>query len=398
MILKQIVNNLQRSLRINSIHTCSVRLDDNQKKESPLKAMLDDAASFDDVRANNAQQKWATLPYLEGTKIRKQGDYFKQPKRDPRDTSILLFPGQGNQFVGMGKELLKFPVVRDLFELANYILGYDLLKLCIEGPKQKLDQTQYSQPAIMVTSLAAIERLKEERPKAIDNCVATAGFSLGEITALVFAGALGFERALQLVKIRGEAMQLASDVYRGGMATVLYRPDTNLNHALVQAKEWALASGAEQPVCQIATYAFPHCKVVSGSEEALTFLEKNYKELKMKRIKRLQVSGAFHTPLMEPAIKPFAKALEKSEVSDPVISVYSNVDGKVYRDANHIRRQLPKQIVKPVRWEQLLHTVYERDTDSYFPRTFECGPGTSLKAMLKEVNAKAWDQCFSIEA
>lgn len=140
------------------------------------------------------QQQWATLPYLEGTKIRKQGEYFTGAKHDPRDTSVIMFPGQGSQYVGMAKNLMKFPMAKDLFELANYLLGYDLLKLCLEGPKEKLDQTKYCQPAIMVTSLAAIERLKEERPKAIDNCVSTAGFSLGEITALVFAGALEFEK------------------------------------------------------------------------------------------------------------------------------------------------------------------------------------------------------------
>ncbi|KAK4877140.1 hypothetical protein RN001_009646 [Aquatica leii] len=353
--------------------------DEDNEKKSPLKALLDDAASFDDARISQVQQ-WATLPYLEGTKIRKQGDYFKKAKKDSRDASIILFPGQGNQFVGMGKDLLKFPM------------------LCLEGPKNKLDQTRYCQPATLVTSLAAVERLKEERPNAIENCVATAGYSLGEITALIFAGALGFERALKLVQIRGEAMQLASDVHQGGMATVLYGPDSKLKYGILKAKEWALEKGAENPVCEIASYSYPHCKVIAGSAEALEYLEKNYKQFNLKRIRRLAVSGAFHTNLMDPALKPFIKALEKSEVSDPVISVYSNVDGKVYRNAEHIRKQLPKQIVKPIKWEQLLHTVYERDPDAYFPRTFECGPGTSLKTILKQVNAKAWDQCFSVEA
>lgn len=170
--------------------------DDNSATESPLKKMLNDAVSFDDINPQQIDQQWATLPYMEGTNIRKQGDSFKtsQSKQDPRETSIILFPGQGSQYVGMGKDLLKFPMAKDLFELASYILGYDLLKLCLNGPKEKLDQTKYSQPAILVTSLAAVERLKEERPNAIDNCVATAGFSLGELTALIFAGAIGFEK------------------------------------------------------------------------------------------------------------------------------------------------------------------------------------------------------------
>jgi len=112
---------------------------------------------------------------------------------DPNDTSILLFPGQGVQYVGMCKELLKYPLVNDLFESASSVLGYDLLKICLEGPQEMLNQTKYCQPAIVVSSLAAVEWLKEERPSAIEGCVATAGFSIGELTALVFAGSLTFE-------------------------------------------------------------------------------------------------------------------------------------------------------------------------------------------------------------
>lgn len=175
----------------NSLNT---KKPENSSSESPLKKLLDDAASFDDVNPQKIEQQWATLPYVDGTKIRKQGEFFRKPKSDPRDSSIILFPGQGSQYVGMGKDLLKFPIAKDLFELASYLLGYDLLKLCLNGPKEKLDQTRYCQPAILVTSLAAVERLKEERPDAIDKCVGTAGFSLGELTALIFAGAIGFEK------------------------------------------------------------------------------------------------------------------------------------------------------------------------------------------------------------
>lgn len=186
----------RRFLSVNS--TLFTKKPDSTPSESPLKKLLDDAASFEDVNPQKIEQQWATLPYVDGTKIRKQGEFFKKPKSDPCDTSIILFPGQGSQYVGMGKDLLKFPMARDLFELANYLLGYDLLKLCLNGPKEKLDQTRYCQPAILVTSLAAVERLKEERPDAIDKCVGTAGFSLGELTALIFAGAIGFEKGNNL--------------------------------------------------------------------------------------------------------------------------------------------------------------------------------------------------------
>ncbi|XP_060535054.1 probable malonyl-CoA-acyl carrier protein transacylase, mitochondrial [Cylas formicarius] len=366
--------------------------------DSPLKRLLDESASFNDVKTRHPEQQWATLPYRDGTCVRRQGAFFYGDKKDPRDVSIILFPGQGSQYVGMAKDLLKFPLAKDLFELASYILKYDLLKLCLEGPKDKLDETRYCQPAVMVCSLAAIERLKEERPNAIVNCVGTAGFSLGEITALVFAGALGFERALHLVRVRGEAMQLACEANKGGMLTVWYGPDSKLGAACVKAKEWASDKGDEVPECRIANYLFPHCKVVSGSESAIEFLAMNYKQFKLRRVKRLPVSGAFHSDLMAPAVEPFRKALNKSDIQDPIISVYSNVDGKRYHNAEHIRKQLPRQIVKPVKWEQLLHVVYERGQDEYFPRTFECGPGTSLRATLKEVNVKAWQESFGIEA
>ncbi|XP_030753471.1 probable malonyl-CoA-acyl carrier protein transacylase, mitochondrial [Sitophilus oryzae] len=372
--------------------------DPSETSSSPLKRLLEEASSFEDAKPTSPEQKWATMPYPEGTRIRKQGDYFKNPKKDSRESSIILFPGQGSQYVGMAKDLLKFPMAKDLFELANYILKYDLLKLCLEGPKSQLDETKYSQPAIMVSSLAAIERLKEERPRAVENCVATAGFSLGEITALVFAGAIGFERALHLVRIRAESMQIVSETYKGGMVTVFYAPDSNVNFACKKAKEWAIDKGDELPECRIANYLYPHCKVVSGSESAIDFLEKNYKEFKIKKVKRLAVSGAFHSDLMKDAVEPFKKALRKSDVQDPIISVYSNVDGHKYRDAEHIKKQLPKQIIRPVKWEQLLHVMYERQSGEHFPRTFECGPGTSLKSILNQVNAKAGLSCFSIEA
>ncbi|XP_053689343.1 probable malonyl-CoA-acyl carrier protein transacylase, mitochondrial [Sabethes cyaneus] len=361
--------------------------------------LLDNAATFDNVRPHNEQDSWATLPYVEGTHFhRSQAMKSTRPRIDPRETSIILFPGQGTQYVGMATRLLKYPGARDIFALANEVLGYDLLKLCKEGPQSKLDQTVYSQPAILVSSLAALEQLKEERPNAIDNCFATAGFSLGEITALVFADALPFDRALRLVQVRAEAMQLASERNKGFMATVLYSPDAKLGIACKEAINWCIQRGVESPECKIANYLYPSCKVIAGSEEALKYLEANMKLYGIKRIKRLPVSGAFHTELMASAVEPFAQALKKIKIQDPIISVHSNVDGKRYRNAGHILNQLPKQIVRPVKWEQTLHCLFERKVGEYFPRTFECGPGEGLKAILKKVNAKAWDSTFCIQA
>ncbi|XP_060652743.1 probable malonyl-CoA-acyl carrier protein transacylase, mitochondrial [Drosophila nasuta] len=347
-------------------------------------------AAAPDVNANQRQQLLNDLAEPLVTNSR--------PTIDPKETSIVLFPGQGTQYVGMAKDLLRFPGARRIFELANEVLKYDLLKICLEGPRDKLNRTEYAQLAVMVSSLAALEQLREERPKAIENCVATAGFSLGEITALVFAGSLPFDKALKLVQVRANAMQLACDQRPGAMAMTIYGPDTNVGEACAKAQQWCLDRGVESPYCGVANYMYPHCKVIAGNVEAIEFLEHHAKSLKIRRMKRLAVSGAFHTPLMESAVAPFAKALSSIRLEDPIISVYSNVDGKPYKHASHILRQLPKQIVRPVKWEQSLHTIYERQQGVNFPRTFECGPGKGLLQVLDKVNAKAAQSAHNVIA
>ncbi|XP_053955848.1 probable malonyl-CoA-acyl carrier protein transacylase, mitochondrial [Anastrepha ludens] len=327
-----------------------------------------------------------------------ENDLDERRTINPKETTIVLFPGQGAQYVGMAAQLMRFPSARSIFELANEVLGYDLLKLCIEGPLVKLNRTEYAQLAVMVSSLAALEQLREERPRAIDNCVATAGFSLGEITALVYAGALPFDKALRLVQVRANAMQAACDAVPSGMALVLYGPDTSIGTVCAKAQQWCLERGVESPYCGVANYMYPHCKVIAGNLDALKYIEVNAKALKIKRMKRLPVSGAFHTPIMQSAVEPFTNALKKIYIKDPLIRVYSNVDGKQYRNATHILRQLPKQIANPVKWEQTMHLMYERREGADFPRTFECGPGKGLKQVLEKVNAKAANSAFSMEA
>ncbi|XP_014279909.1 probable malonyl-CoA-acyl carrier protein transacylase, mitochondrial isoform X2 [Halyomorpha halys] len=298
----------------------------------------------------------------------------------------------------MNSDVIKFPSAKDLFDRASSILGYDLKKLCLQGPAEKLNKTVYAQPAILVCSLAALERLKEEKPRAIENCIATAGFSLGEISALVLAEVLSFEKAVKLVKIRAEAMQFAAEMEKGAMVTVLYGPDSKLSEACKKAKEHAETCGVTNAHCGISNYLFPHCKIVGGNEEAIKYLEDNKNEFKLRKLKRLPVSGAFHTPLMKPASEVFYKAMKKANLSDPIIAVHSNIDGKHYENAEHIRRVLAKQIVAPVKWEQTLHVLYERPQDMPFPKTYECGPGNSLSTILKMVNSKAWQECFNVKS
>lgn len=160
----------------------------NSDLKPDVKQLLDNAALFE----NEKDSMWATSPYPKGARL--QYNHALRPRIDPRETSLILFPGEGSQFVGMGHHLLMFDVVKDIFDSANEILNYDLLSLCLKGPKSKLDETRHAQVAVMVCSFAALEKLREERPSVVDSCMATAGFGIGELTALTFAGAISFER------------------------------------------------------------------------------------------------------------------------------------------------------------------------------------------------------------
>ncbi|XP_072311215.1 malonyl-CoA-acyl carrier protein transacylase, mitochondrial [Eucyclogobius newberryi] len=313
-----------------------------------------------------------------------------RPRKDPSNTAVLLFPGQGSQFVGMGRGLMKYPNVKEMFTAAQRILGYDLLSLCLEGPEEELMKTMHCQPAVFVTSLAAVEKLNHTNPKAIESCVAAAGFSVGEFAALVFSGAMTFEEALYVVKVRAEAMQKASELVPSGMLSVIGKPQAQYKHACLQAREHCRSLGIDEPVCSVANYLFPDARVLAGHQQALDFLRKNSRQLNFMRTTVLSVSGAFHTELMESALEPIREVLRQVEVCCPEINVYSNVDGKRYMNATHVRRQLVKQLVSPVKWEQTLHEMYERTQGHSFPHTYEVGPGKQLGAMLQKCNRKAF--------
>ncbi|XP_031613609.2 malonyl-CoA-acyl carrier protein transacylase, mitochondrial isoform X1 [Oreochromis aureus] len=321
----------------------------------------------------------------------------RRPKKDPSGCSVLLFPGQGSQFVGMGRGLLKYPNVKEMFTVAQKILGYDLLSLCLEGPEEELQKTVHCQPAVFVTSLAAVERLNQENPKAIEMCVAAAGFSVGEFAALVFSGAMNFAEALYAVKVRAETMQKASELVPSGMLSVIGRPQAQYNYVCLQAKEHCKSLGMENPVCSVANYLFPDGRVIAGHQQALDFLQENSRRLKFMRTKPLPVSGAFHTELMASATEPLREVLRQVEVRRPEISVYSNVDGKRYMNESHVRRQLVKQLVSPVKWEQTLHEIYERTQGQHFPHTYEVGPGRQLGATLQKCNRKAYQTYAHVE-
>ncbi|XP_071785605.1 malonyl-CoA-acyl carrier protein transacylase, mitochondrial-like [Asterias amurensis] len=321
----------------------------------------------------------------------------RKSKQDPREMSTFLFPGQGSQFVGMGRDLLKYPNVKDMFSIASDILGYDLLDLCLNGTQEELNRTIHSQPAVVVCSLAAVEKLKEEQPKLVENCVSAAGFSVGEFSALVFSGALDFEDAIQLIKIRAEAMQRASDVVPSGMLHVIGRASTRFKMMCREAADSCLINGQTNAMCMIASHVYPEAKVVAGNEEALNYIQEMSHHYSLRSAKRVAVSGAFHSPLMAPAQEIFSSAIEKVAFETPVISVHSNVNGKKYRHSKHIRSLLKRHILEPVHWEQTMHEVYQRNKGDHFPKTLEVGPGKQLGAFLRRNNAKAYHSYEKVE-
>ena len=314
-------------------------------------------------------------------------------KDDHRESSVILFPGQGAQFVGMGSKLLHLPNIKELYESASEILQYDLLSLCLEGPPEKLNSTRYCQPAIVVTSLAAVEALYQTDPSAIKSCIRTAGFSLGEITALIFAGVLSFEDGINLVKTRADAMEYASQLESSGMMTIFFGKNHKVSLACEAARKWTEENGYVGPygkaVCQIANHLYAGSKTLAGHSQALKFIEENKSDFGIKKVKHLPVSGAFHTPLMQEAVQPLREALTLAKLNPPRISVYSNFLGEEYKNTMQISQLLPKQITSAVKWEQINQRMFNYEADAFYPRTYECGPGSSLSTILNKCNGKA---------
>ncbi|CAH8494462.1 unnamed protein product [Heterobilharzia americana] len=294
--------------------------------------------------------------------------YERTTNIDPSKTSIILFPGQGSQFVGMGRELVKIPKIKQMFQCANEILRTDILRTCLDGPASKLSKTIHCQPATFIISLAAIAKLREENPELIRNCVATAGFSVGEITALVFSGALTYEEGLHIIRVRAEAMQKACDEKSGAMLTVFTSPGSPLKLAIAAAiSHCETCHEIQNPCCRVANYLYPDCKVIAGNTEAIDFIENHASQFGIRRTKRLTVSGAFHTPLMFSAYKTVANALGRMEdFQKPSIPVVSAVDVLPYTNTWNIKRKLAIQVARPVRWEQTLYALYNRPLDVPF--------------------------------
>ncbi|WP_437229318.1 ACP S-malonyltransferase [Planctomicrobium sp. SH661] len=288
----------------------------------------------------------------------------------------FLFPGQGAQHVGMGRQLVEqYPAARRLFDQAGEILGYDLGQLCFNGPAEELDTTVISQPAIFVTSLACLEKLRADAPEAILSCEMAAGLSLGEYTALVFSGAMSFEDGLKIVQKRGQAMQDAADATPSGMASILMLELEKVQAVRDQAQPFG--------VLEIANYLCPGNLVVSGANAAL---EKSveFAEAAGARVVPLAVAGAFHTSLMEPADQQLKEALAGVAMKTPEIPVVSNVDAQPHSDPEELKQILVRQVVSPVRWEDCLRYMLAAGIDEFY----EIGPGRVLTGLMKRVNRK----------
>jgi [acyl-carrier-protein] S-malonyltransferase len=297
----------------------------------------------------------------------------------------FLFPGQGAQSVGMGRELdRELPAARALFDRANEILGFHLRALCFEGPTEALEATDVSQPAIFVASLAALEDLKARQPEVVAACAGAAGLSLGEYTALVFAGALDFETALRAVQRRGQAMQAAALARPSGMTSIL---------------------GLDEPaIDELCRRVAPHGRLwkanllgpgniaVSGERAALEHLEPIATELGASRVIPLAVAGAFHSELMKPADTQLAEVLAAAPIQPPRIPVYSNVDAAPHTNPDDLRRTLVAQVLQGVRWEDAMRRMLADGFDTFY----EVGPGRVLTGLLKRIDRKT--PCTNVPA
>ncbi len=290
--------------------------------------------------------------------------------------TAFLFPGQGSQSIGMASAVVQASLrAQQLFDQAKQILGYDLLDICLHGPRERLDATDVSQPAIFVASLAALESLRDEDPRVEEPCVATAGLSLGEYTSLVFAGALTFADGLWLVHQRGQAMQAAAEANRGAMLSVLGLDLETLEQLCQQARTSGWLSVANR-LC-------PGNLVVSGTVDACSELV-GLAEAQGARTVRLSVAGAFHTPLMRPADEHLAKALAAVPLQAPQWPVWSNVDAKPHRDPEEIRQLLVQQVLQPVLWEDTMRGMLASGVDQFR----EIGPGRVLAGLLKRIDRR----------
>ncbi len=281
-----------------------------------------------------------------------------------------IFPGQGSQFPGMGKELYENSAkAKVLFESANKILGFEITKTMFEGTEEELKQTNVTQPAIFLHSVILATITDDFKPDMV------AGHSLGEFSALVANKALNFEDGLKLVSQRAEAMQKACKANPSTMAAILGLADDVVEKICSEIDEVVVA----------ANYNCPGQLVISGSHQGIEIAIEKMKEAGAKRALPLPVGGAFHSPLMESARKELADAIAGTNFSKPICPVYQNVEAKPATEAETIKQNLISQLTAPVRWTQTVQNMYADGARIFI----ECGPGKVLQGLVKKIEREA---------
>ena len=284
---------------------------------------------------------------------------------------VFVFPGQGAQFVGMGKDLYESnPLAKELFDKANDILGYRITDIMFEGTDEELKQTKVTQPAVFLHSVISALCMGDDfKPEM------TAGHSLGEFSALVAAGALNFEDGLKLVYARAMAMQKACEAQPSTMAAIINLPDEKVEEICQQ-----VSNGGDVVVA--ANFNCPGQIVISGSIEGINKACELMKAAGAKRALPLKVGGAFHSPLMQPAKEELEAAINATEFKTPLCPVYQNVDALPHTDPTEIKANLVAQLTAPVRWTQIVVNMLADGADDFT----ECGPGTVLQGLIHRVN------------
>ena len=282
----------------------------------------------------------------------------------------FVFPGQGAQFTGMGKDLYESnPKAKELFDKANQILGFEITKIMFEGTAEELKQTKVTQPAVFLHSVISAICLGDDFDAEM-----TAGHSLGEFSALVAAGALSFEDGLKLVSKRAMAMQKACEAAPSTMAAIIGLSDDVIGKVCAEVS-------SEGNIVVPANYNCPGQLVISGNIDAVNAACEKLKEAGAKRALVLPVGGAFHSPLMQPAKDELQAAIEATEFSNPRIPVYQNVDAKAHTDANEIKQNLIAQLTAPVKWTYEVKQMMADGATDFV----ECGPGKALQGMILKI-------------